>query len=409
MIPQIKYSNKFNLKIASIIVVVVLLTSGLGITYWWASGLTSTGGHAPPLEKTSIEISNWKLDTVNNEFLTCFAHLYGSQKVKAVFSTLTIEWKVKQSEQKTVLVTLDVGKYANKIEKSVTFPRTPLYDDDMIKTSSWGSSSAEGTEWGDTDIELNPSFNSELATVSSPINVGVELKITDVKNNSIIHADTKNINFLPLNYYSWGLLPPSIDSSYIYDPESLVVVLSTPHADVVQKILSDASKKIGDNALRGYQEKQGYTHQQNVDEQMKAIYDAIIDRKVTYVNTPITFSDIGGQRIKTPLQVMSDLSGNCIELSLLFVSCFEAIGFHARLIFPPGHAFVGVRLWDEGNDTTYIVVLETTMVASSGWFSNYNDAKTTAEDEYKDIQNDNIVYIPQIRDLGIMPVPYLDK
>lgn len=398
-------TNARAIVVAVCLIAALLVIAGFGVNY--ANDLASS---ATPSRETIISAPSqgWILDTVNGEFLTCFAHLYSNttrySAAKPVFSKLTVYWSVKTSEHVDALLTLDVGGYAPKAEKNMIFPPLPNYSGVNI----W-QQDANGQE-GMTEIEINPVFNeSALSAIKSPTNVNINLKVTDTKDGRVISAQTKNVRFLPLNYYSWSALPPSIQQGYTNSPRSSVVVLSTPHADAVQKILVDASNKVADGILRGYQEKPGYNHSENINEQMKAIYDTIAERNVTYVNTSATFSGAGSRPIKTPSQVMNDSNGNSMELSLLFASCFEAIGLNVYLIFPSGHAFVGVALWGNGSDSRSIVALETTNVSSSSGPSNYDDARTTADDEYTNVQNSNVVYVPTMRSHGFTPVPYLDK
>ena len=47
-------------------------------------------------------------------------------------------------------------------------------------------------------------------------------------------------------------------------------------------------------------------------------------------------------------KTLSERTGNCIELSCLFASIFEAMGLYPVIVFPPGHAMVGVVTSSEG-------------------------------------------------------------
>ncbi len=81
--------------------------------------------------------------------------------------------------------------------------------------------------------------------------------------------------------------------------------------------------------------------------QMKAVYGGLLSLDLKYVSD--TDSDgnnltYGYQRVRTPEIVLRDGTGNCIELSCLFASVFEAMGLYPVILFPPGHAIAGILL-----------------------------------------------------------------
>ena len=137
-----------------------------------------------------------------------------------------------------------------------------------------------------------------------------------------------------------------------------------------------------------------------MEDQARAIYRTIHEMGIKYVNAPVSFGK-NDQRIKFPAESLADKSGNCIEGTLLFASAFESLGMRPVVILVPGHAFVGVRLWD--NDDT-ILPIETTMVGTDP----YKDAVTTAVQELNQYLADGtatIVDIAVLRQMGITPAP----
>lgn len=128
---------------------------------------------------------------------------------------------------------------------------------------------------------------------------------------------------------------------------------TTPGAKAIKDLLlpdgpiAEAMRaKYGAFQISGYQ---GATAKEVIDNvlmQMKSTYIALQNMGFDYVSD--TFTNPAGagscQRVKTPRKVLEDKSGNCIELSCLFASIFEAMGLCPVILFPPGHAMCGVQL-----------------------------------------------------------------
>ena len=85
-----------------------------------------------------------------------------------------------------------------------------------------------------------------------------------------------------------------------------------------------------------------YQWESKIIPQIKGVYNAVRNRDMHYVSSTETFREGHYQRVRTPSKVMEDHSGNCIELSILFASILEAMGFETTVVFPYGHAIVGV-------------------------------------------------------------------
>lgn len=80
--------------------------------------------------------------------------------------------------------------------------------------------------------------------------------------------------------------------------------------------------------------------------QAAAIYTALCREEIAYTVAPPSFERTG-QRVRLPETIGSQRTGNCLDLSLLYAGCLEAVGLHPLLIFTEGHAFAGVWLMEE--------------------------------------------------------------
>ncbi len=135
-------------------------------------------------------------------------------------------------------------------------------------------------------------------------------------------------------------------------------------------------------------------------DQMGAIFLALKNRGMVYVNVPQDFFD-NAQNVKFPPESLSTDSANCIDGTLVFASALESIQMEPAVIKVPGHAFVAVRL-APGIDQW--MPIETTMVSSG----TVMDAVTTSSNEWKQNQQMNvlqIIDIAKMRSLGIKPAP----
>jgi hypothetical protein len=135
-----------------------------------------------------------------------------------------------------------------------------------------------------------------------------------------------------------------------------------------------------------------------VMKQIKSLYETIKQNGMNYVDTHISFAPGNSQRVKRPSDTIKLRGGNCIDGSVLFASCFEAIGFEPLIFLIPGHAFVGVREW-KGSDN-YIFV-ETTNIRNSDFHNALNSANTVFRQYQDDIK---IIDIKKARELQIKPL-----
>ena len=118
-----------------------------------------------------------------------------------------------------------------------------------------------------------------------------------------------------------------------------------PNHPVVGQILARAGailKLSGITGLSGYQQQS----REIVGRQVAAIYGAIRERDLVYVNPPAQFHTLG-QRIRLPDQIAHERLATCLDLAVLFAACLEQAGLHALILMSEDHAWLGCWL-DEG-------------------------------------------------------------
>ena len=156
----------------------------------------------------------------------------------------------------------------------------------------------------------------------------------------VAHEDTHRVALLPVDeWYDDSRNNPWLPSFVL------------PRDPAVAHIIGEARKYLvaltdDPNAgFDGYQQvddpEGGEAATERTDLQVQAIWTALMhDRKLLYINPPPTYSR-GGQRLRSPSEVLHTSSGTCIDLSLLLAACLEYVEIHACLVLITGHCFVG--------------------------------------------------------------------
>lgn len=119
----------------------------------------------------------------------------------------------------------------------------------------------------------------------------------------------------------------------------------TPNHPLISRVLVRAGefmqKWTKQSSLSGYQ----FGDPTMVRYQVAAIFEALRGEGLIYTNPPSSFEE-RGQRIRLVDKVLNEKLGTCLDLTLLYASCIEAIGLNPILIMVEGHAFLGVWLYD---------------------------------------------------------------
>lgn len=167
---------------------------------------------------------------------------------------------------------------------------------------------------------------------------GLTEKVTGLLQVSLLQdgqpLDTEYLELTALAYDEWpGMnLSPELLASFV-----------TPNHPEVTKIVARAADQLGqwtqDPSLDAYQTKDPH----RVLSQAAAVYSALQEQNIVYAVPPASFERVG-QRVRLCDAIIQQKMGTCLDLTLFYAACLEAIGLHPLLILMKEHIFAGVWL-----------------------------------------------------------------
>ncbi|RKE56570.1 superfamily I DNA and/or RNA helicase [Sphingobacterium detergens] len=240
------------------------------------------------------------------------------------------------------------------------------------------------------------------------------LTCTIYSKNEILYQQKFTVNVLPMDYFGGLSKYPELLASYVL-----------PNHDIIYTIKAEAVKILEKNRLTpaflGYQS----DSKDRVLQEVMALYQAILNINITYSAMPASF-ETEGQRIRLVDQIWETKFGNCIDISLLFAACLEAIDLNPILIVTQGHAFIGVWLSDQRLEAVVnydqaaiskriahgiddIALIESTHLCRGNAYT-MREAMNIAETQLLHANNFILsLDIKHARSHGILPLPFTGK
>lgn len=255
------------------------------------------------------------------------------------------------------------------------------------------------------DLKLSAKFLSELTE-----RVSGSIKINIQSEDRLLFQNDYYVDVLAFDQWHGISILPEMISSFI-----------TPNNPHIAKIISRASEILNDwtgsPSLDEYQSR----NPDRVKKQMAAVFKSIRELNIVYCTPPASFEE-SGQRIRMIDTLISQKLSTCLDLSLLFASCLEAIGINPLIIIVKGHAFVGGWLIEDSfadsisDDPTLLtkriadgineVLLVEATCMNAGLTTNFDDAVKSAN--YRLAKSDDFllfVDVKRSRFSGIRPLP----
>lgn len=255
------------------------------------------------------------------------------------------------------------------------------------------------------DLKINSSY---LAALTERIKCNITFSV--YMSEEMLASDSKSI--IALAYDQWP--------GFKYTPE-LLAAFSMPNHPYITQLVKDASayleKWTKDPSIAGYQ----YEDSNRVKQMAAAAYSAIVDKNIIYSNPPASFEEFG-QRIRLVDEVIDNSIGTCMDLTLTYVACLEAMGLNPILILVKGHIFAGVWMVEDtfsdmimddpshlekrmASGINEIIAVECTAMCA-GRNVKFDDAMLVAQNTIADYLNfEFVIDIVRARSMGIRPLP----
>ena len=172
-----------------------------------------------------------------------------------------------------------------------------------------------------------------LAELTEKINGSLMLSIHI--DNELVYQQTYPIEVLPFDQWPGVSILPEIMAAFV-----------TPNNQHIPKIIHKAAALLeqwtGNPSFDDYQSR----NPNRVRKQMAAIFETIAALQIVYCSVPASFEE-QGQRVRLADAIFENKLANCLDLSLLYAACLEAVGIHPLIVVIKGHAFAGAWLVDE--------------------------------------------------------------
>ena len=160
-----------------------------------------------------------------------------------------------------------------------------------------------------------------------------QLTVTVLDGETVLASEKINITVMAFDEFP----------GFQYTPE-LLTSFAMPNHPAVVSLIQLASKYLekwtGDPSLDGYQS----GDQERVKNMAAAAYAAIQQKNITYAST--ASFEACGQRVRLADAVLEQHFGNCMDLTLLYTACLEAMDLNPFMVVVEGHIFSGVWLVD---------------------------------------------------------------
>ncbi len=199
-----------------------------------------------------------------------------------------------------------------------------------------------------TNIQAKLDSWNPLQDESHPIQ-GSSLNVVLTGPRTTVHRLRAPVRVLPPDYAVWTVSETS--KGDLLDLRMLIAKWVTPAAPSIARVLEKSrARPTGD-----------------MIQDLKSVYEYLQSLDIQYDMSRI---DVGAemeyrfQRVRPPFVSLASRRMNCIDGTVLFASCAEALGYRSAIMFVPRHAFVAFLGEGPLNALKSMVCLETTLVCS---------------------------------------------
>ena len=202
-------------------------------------------------------------------------------------------------------------------------------------------------------INVSPQLIDEnIEKITSNSEKTIYVKV--VHDSEVIYEDSDKLLIYPKETFVESL--DNNRKDWKIDFSSFIARWITPNDPNIDNIIAAASV---DGDVVGGCSNDFY----RIQSDMKKIYDKLSNMKYAIRTLTYPEGEYHIQRISLPKNTIKLKSGNCIDLTLLLASCYEAIKLDVYVIFVPGHAFLKVKINDD-----YSEYIEATCLGKKEYF-----------------------------------------
>ncbi len=192
---------------------------------------------------------------------------------------------------------------------------------------------------------LKPNMPVEISPVKINISTDYLFSLTEKIAGSVSFSVTSEGNTIYTETKSIELLTYDQSVGLLSFPE-LISAFVTPNHPMVTEVIRSAAAYLGkwenDPSFTAYQRR----NPNAVKTQMAAIFAALREQEIAYCVPPAGYES-SGQRVRLADRVLTEKLGTCLDLSVLYASCLEAVGLNPVIIFTDCHAFCGCWLEEQ--------------------------------------------------------------
>ncbi|MES2654057.1 MAG: DUF3320 domain-containing protein [Bacteroidota bacterium] len=199
--------------------------------------------------------------------------------------------------------------------------------------------------WKHTLSALNKGETYEFKSIGVQVSSKYLAELTEKIAGSFTLSVTVGNELVFKEHYKIDILAYDQWNGIALMPEMLTAFITPNHpeiSNVIRKASAILEKWTGNPSFDEYQSR----NPNRVRKQMAAIYEVIAEMQPIYCSVPASFEETG-QRIRLTDTIFANKLANCLDISLLYAACLEAVGINPLVIIIKGHAFVGAWLIDE--------------------------------------------------------------
>ena len=250
-------------------------------------------------------------------------------------------------------------------------------------------------------VYLVPQLASSFAPASVRSEKPAQLHVKIADGDRVLYEDTLGVSLLPRDSLP---LFREIGADITKMTPEYIGAWITPNSRAIDSFLTAAKQR--------HPQKMFVGEQAGTLPQVKAIYEELKARGVTYVMDPTVNTDlVKVQRTRLPAEVLESTNAQCLEGTILFATLLEAIGLRPIIVLVPGHAFVGWHATrpDGVKPDADRLFLETTMVGNATFDQAVKTAMARAATELKSGNvargTSQLIELTTLRQGGIKPQP----